>query len=235
MALLATSYTGAVISTGRGTRILLALCALVPVVAAGAETPAHAARRSAIVLNRVKTDDPVVFVTIDDGLTRDPAVAEFLERRGWPITNFILTGQLDEWESTSFFSLLGSGSDFANHSSTHRALKGMNFERQKAEICGAQRRIEAATWKARKWFRPPFGSRDETTYQAAAACGITHVVMWRVSVNRAGIHTWGDSPVRKGDIILLHFVPDLLNSLKMLAAELDRLGLRPAPRADYLS
>ena len=222
-------------STGRAARILLALSALAPVVATGAESPAHAARRSAIVLNRVKTDDPVVFVTIDDGLTRDPAVAEWLEQRGWPITNFILTGQLDEWDSTSFFSLLGKGSDFANHSSTHRALKGMSFEKQKAEICGAQRRIEAATWKARKWFRPPFGSRDETTYQAAAACGISHVVMWRVSVNRAGIHTWGDAPVRKGDIILLHFVPDLLNSLKMLAAELDRLGLRPAPLADYLS
>lgn len=216
-------------------RLLLVLCAVWPVVSVGSEMPSHAARAKAIVVKSVKTDDPVVFVTIDDGLTRDPAVAQWLEERAWPVTHFVLTGQLDTWESSSFFSLLGGKAEFGNHSSSHRALKGMSFDKQKREICGAQARVEAATWKAKPWFRPPFGSHDDTTHKAAAACGITHVVMWKVSVNRAGIHTWGTDPVEPGDIILLHYVPDLLNSLTMLGAELDRLGLRPAVLSDYLS
>lgn len=216
-------------------RLALVACALVPVVAVRSASPAHAARKRAIVLNHVTTDDPVVFITIDDGLTHDPGVAAYLEQLGWPVTNFVLTGQLGDWEGTKYFSLIGKNSEFANHSSSHRALKGMSFEKQKGEICAAQKRIEHATWKARPYFRPPFGSRDETTAEAAAACGITHVVMWKVSVNRAGIHTWGKAPVRKGDIILLHYVPDLKNSLTMLAAELERLHLVPARLSDYLS
>ena len=41
------------------------------------------------VLNWVETDDPVFFVTIDDGLVDSPAVREVIDRYQIPITAFL--------------------------------------------------------------------------------------------------------------------------------------------------
>ena len=41
-------------------------------------------------VRRIETTDPVVFVTIDDGFTRDEAAAKFIIDHRWPITSFVM-------------------------------------------------------------------------------------------------------------------------------------------------
>jgi len=182
-------------------------------------------------LDRIVTTDPVVFVTIDDGFTPVNLVAEELDEWKWPVTNFVILGPLNHW--AGWFARLGPEPLFGDHTRGHPHLKGLPLARQKAEICGGADDVAATTGVRPTWFRPPFGEDDNTTYAAAAACGIRYIVKWRVTVNGPVITTQG-GPIRPGDIILLHFRPDLAVSLAVLKFRLDSLGLHPASLDRYL-
>ena len=82
-------------------------------------------------------------------------------------------------------------------------------------------------------FRPPYGRYNQETLEAAASCGITHVVLWKVVVSDGRITTQG-GPIRRGDIILLHYVKSLDKSLRALDVKLRSLGLSPALLGSYL-
>jgi hypothetical protein len=45
----------------------------------------------------------------------------------------------------------------------------------------------------------------------------------------------GGKSIQRGDIILLHYLNSLESSLKVVLAEIKRLGLRPASLRDYLA
>jgi hypothetical protein len=62
---------------------------------------------------------------------------------------------------------------------------------------------------------------------------MTHLLMWRVTVWGDNISTWGGD-IKAGDVILLHYVQSLSQSIRTLEAELRRLGLKPALLSDYL-
>jgi hypothetical protein len=112
-------------------------------------------------------------------------------------------------------------------------LVGRSLDDQESEICGGAADVAATTGARPAWFRPPGGGLDATTYTAAAECGVKYIVRWRVTVNGPVITAQGGA-IRAGDIILLHYRPDLAVSLAVLKARLDRLGLRPASLDDYL-
>jgi peptidoglycan/xylan/chitin deacetylase (PgdA/CDA1 family) len=109
----------------------------------------------------------------------------------------------------------------------------MAYDAQVHEICDGVDDVAQATGVRPVWFRPPGGAFDDTSVRAAASCGISTVVMWRVRVNGARVETWG-GPIRRGDIILLHYRRDLALSLASLKTQLDAVGLHPAPLDDYL-
>ena len=181
-------------------------------------------------VRRIETTDPVVFVTIDDGFTRDEAAAKFIIDHRWPITSFVMPEPLAA--DVAWFENVSAG--FGTHGSRHIGMHGMRFERQRRNICDGAAYVAALTGQQPVWFRPPFGSHDDTTVEAAAACGMHAVLLWKVTVNGRVISTWG-GPIRPGDIILMHYRGSLAISLEALSEELDRLGLHPADLADYLA
>lgn len=218
----------------RTVRTSARLCVLAAVVTltsglAVAES-AGAATRSQVV-SRVRTEDPVVFVTIDDGSVRSKQARSAVERLRWPVTSFVVPASLER--DPRYFTTFGPDARVENHTVTHRNLTRLSRSQQRREICDASRRIARKTGTRPRWLRPPYGEHNGDTALAAAQCGITHVVTWRVTVNGSNISTWG-GPIRRGDIILLHFRPDLDKSIKALSEELDRLGLEPADLGDYL-
>ena len=182
-------------------------------------------------LYKVDTTDKVVFFTADDGADKPADAAAELERLPWPITSFILPTKVGTY--ASWFSDLGSRNDIATHSARHIALKGLSFEKQKKEICEGERRIKEKFGSTTGYFRPPYGSWDKRTLQAAAACGISHVVLWTVSLNGRTITTW-DGKIHPGNIVLVHYVRSMAQSIRQLEKRLKRQGLTVARLSDYL-
>jgi len=172
-----------------------------------------------------------VFVTIDDGHTRSIAAQHTLDQLGWPVTSFVLTHPFAS--DPSYFQTVGRGSELGNHTISHKDMKTLSFAAQKREICNAQKVFRKKSSNAPVLFRPPYGRFNQETLEAAASCGITHVVLWKVVVSDGRITTQG-GPIRRGDIILLHYVKSLDKSLKALDVKLRPLGLTPALLSSYL-
>lgn len=182
-------------------------------------------------LYRIETDDPVVFITIDDGYDVNGSGLDLLERWRWPVTSFLLP--FNSEDHVPYFQSVGRINDIASHTERHTILKGLSIEKQKKAICEGERRLKQQFGGTTGFFRPPTGSWDENTLIAAAQCGISHVLMWKVSMNGPTMTTWGPPPQR-GDIILIHYVNSLDRSLKRIAWELKKQGLRVARLSKYL-
>lgn len=183
------------------------------------------------VVYRIETEDPVVFITIDDGKYRPADAQAVLKRLKWPITSFLLPRYAQK--NSEWFSRLGAVNDIASHTMNHQRLKGLSLAEQKKEICRGEGRLLGLFGKTTGYFRPPYGLWDDTTVRAASSCGISRVVLWRVSLNGRTITTWGGN-IRAGDIIIVHYVNDMAQSLRRLERELRRLQLTPARLSDYL-
>lgn len=183
--------------------------------------------------SRIDTTDPVVFITIDDGFVRDPRVPELLEQRQAPATLFLISGSIQQ-DPEYFRRFLALGGSINTHTRRHAYLPGMSPADQQDEICAATYTIEHTYGSAGYFFRPPRGESDENTLSAARACGARAMILWRVTVHNGVINTWGTRPIMPGDIILLHFLSTTYDSLVVLFAELDRLGLTVARLEDYL-
>ena len=69
---------------------------------------------------------------------------------------------------------------------------------------------------------------------AAKKCGIKKIVLWNVEADQGKIVKSSWNSIQRGDIILLHYLNSLESSLKLVLAEIKRLGLRPASLRDYL-
>ena len=184
------------------------------------------------VLYKIETKDKVVFLKIDDGADKPADAAAELERLQWPLTSFILPTKVGTF--ANWFSSLGSHNDIATHTARHIALKGLSFEKQKKEICEGERRIKEKFGSTTGYFRPPYGSWDKRTLQAAAACGISHVVLWTVSLNGKTITTW-DGKIHRGNIVIAHYVRSLAQSIRQLEKRLKAQGLTVARLSDYLN
>lgn len=183
------------------------------------------------VVTRVETTDPVVFLTIDDGHTRSPEVQAALEEAGVPASLFLLDGPVEA--DAEFFRNL-PGTVVEAHTRTHPDLRTLSEEAQRAEICGNADTLERAFGRRPVLFRPPYGSYDEATARAAAACGMAAVVLWEASVNGDVVGFRTVPRLRPGDVLLMHFRPSFVTELRALVERVDAAGLRFALLEDYL-
>jgi peptidoglycan/xylan/chitin deacetylase (PgdA/CDA1 family) len=186
------------------------------------------------VVHRITTTDPVVFITIDDGYTKDPAVVSLLRTRHIPVTPFLAQTAINTGHA--YFNLVqdASGQTVQDHSVNHPFLTKLSYDQQKHEICGAA--DQYATWfGTRPWlFRPPYGAYNQTTLRAAQACGMTTIVLWDASLPHSVIRFASGSKFHDGDILLIHWRPNLARDLGIAVDTIERQGLRVAALQDYL-
>jgi peptidoglycan/xylan/chitin deacetylase (PgdA/CDA1 family) len=188
-------------------------------------------------LKRIKTNDPVVFMTIDDGDVGEPETAALLKRRGIPVTSFLTTDIVSQ--SQDFFEKItqSDGQVIQNHTVTHPQLPTLDLAGQEAEICRAN--ADLKDWYGvNPWLlRPPYGEANPTTALAAHNCGLDYLVLWTVNMPAGGggnfSYSNGDG-FQPGDIILAHWRPDLHKDLKRGLREIQRQGFRVAALQDYL-
>ncbi|MFJ5557705.1 polysaccharide deacetylase family protein [Streptomyces sp. NPDC093250] len=206
----------------------------------GFEVDGH--RRLALppVFTTVPTKEKILFLTIDDGDEKDPALLRMMSELKIPYTAF-LSDYLVKEDYGYFKKMQDRGVGLHNHTLHHPYLPALSRARQKREICGMQKVIEKHYGRRPALFRPPYGNYDKNTLRAAKACGITHVPLWNeeVFVDRWEYREW-DRSLHPGDIVLSHFrgrddwkgtMPDMVRRfLDKVTAE----GYAVARLEDYL-
>lgn len=204
------------------------------------------------VISSIPTKRKVVFLTIDDGWEQDPGFLRQVRDQHIPITVFAMRDAVEAkgapdaasgggrylgaggWDY--FRDLHDAGAPIEGHTLTHPNLRTLGYERQKAEICGMSTLIRREIGRRPALFRPPFGNYNGDTTRAARACGIKALVMWTATVQPEGkiAYQVPDKRLRPGDILLLHFRPNLARDFRILVAKIKRRGFEIGDLGAYL-
>jgi peptidoglycan/xylan/chitin deacetylase (PgdA/CDA1 family) len=188
---------------------------------------------NAPVFSRIPTTDPVVFLTIDDGIVQDPAVLDYIRAQNIPVTIFPIPAYVEQNEPY-FQAIHATGATVQDHTVHHIDLTTLSPANQKAEICGPLDEYQQK-FGVRPWiFRPPYGAMNNNVAYAARSCGIRAIVLWKAATNDGRVDTQG-GPLQAGDIVLMHFRTDLRRNLEVVLNTIHSLGLRPAYLSDYLT
>lgn len=129
------------------------------------------------VMTAFETDEPELWLTIDDGPTADtPALLDMLEARGAKAT-FFLKGILAQAHPDLVREILRRGHGVANHSFSHPSgafwcLPPGAIGRQ---IDGCNEAIKAVTGVAPSLFRAPVGTKNPAVHPALKKRGMTLV------------------------------------------------------------
>jgi peptidoglycan/xylan/chitin deacetylase (PgdA/CDA1 family) len=186
------------------------------------------------VLTHIPTDKPVIFLGIDDGLVKSPEAKDWLINHKLPFTLF-LEDDLVRGDYDYFRDLQAAGMTIEDHTISHPDLTTLTLDQQKVEICGAADAMHAAFGNRPALFRPPYGSVDETTRQAAAECGMKAIINWHAKANGGSIQFQdGNTHFLPGDIVLMHFRPEFLQDMKAFTDQVAADGLQVGRLEDWI-
>jgi len=181
---------------------------------------------------RVKTKEPVVFITIDDGIYKDLAARRLVEKRRIPVTSFLTAWTVQD--RARYFERVSSRGSIQNHSATHASFSLLSTDLDH-ELCYTQRKLRRDFGNTPWMMRPPYGAAADSPRVRAVArrCGIERIVMWDTVIDDGRV-SYRDGRLRPGSIMLLHFGPDLEQDLRTALRVARKAGLRPADLAAYL-
>jgi peptidoglycan/xylan/chitin deacetylase (PgdA/CDA1 family) len=159
------------------------------------------------VFSTVPMTDKVVFVTLDDGLVKDPGFIQMVKDFRVPITidlaNLFISDDysyFDKLYETGYVSI-------QNHTVHHLLnMPSLSQAQQLEEIAGMQEILRQRYGVTPYIFRPPGGSYNEATIAAAGQAGIKGVMMWKEAMQitdmqyQTSVHR-----LHPGDIVLAHF------------------------------
>lgn len=195
---------------------------------------ANLADSSVEILNWVETDDPVFFITVDDGLERSPEALALIQEQQIPVTAFLTEYAVRDY--TDYFNeATAYGGSVQNHTMVHGALDDPKTDVE-WEICETQDRFESQ-FGYRPWMlRPPYGAGpdDPDVLKYAEKCGINRIVLWNIVVGNDNKVEYWDPPIRSGDIVLLHWEDNLAEGLQTILDLGREQGLTPASLEDYI-
>jgi peptidoglycan/xylan/chitin deacetylase (PgdA/CDA1 family) len=186
------------------------------------------------VLSRIPTDKPVVFLGIDDGLVRSPETFDWLISHKLPFTLF-LEDDLASNDYDYFRELQDAGMTIQDHTITHADLSTLNLDQQKAEICGSADKFQAAFGTRPTLFRPPYGSFNDLTKQAATECGMKALIVWHAKANGGSIQFQdGNTHFLPGDIVLMHFRHEFLQDMQAFEDQVAKDHLQVGRLEDWI-
>jgi len=159
------------------------------------------------VFSKVPLTDKVVFVTLDDGLVKDPRFIRMVKDFQIPIT-IDLANLFIRDDYAYFEKLYETGHvSIQNHTVNHPLnMPGLSAAQQLDEISGQQEILHRRYGVRPYIFRPPGGNYDETTITSAGRAGLKGVMLWKEAMEitdmeyQTSVHR-----LNPGDIILGHF------------------------------
>lgn len=184
--------------------------------------------------DHIDTTEPVIFITVDDGVHKEAFVNQFIMRLRLPLTLF-LTKDAIHGNYHYFEKLRLSGSGIENHTATHPHMPKLPYEYQKQEICTTSDDLTTHYGTRPTLFRPPYGEYNDDTLRAAKDCGIEAIVLWNVVVDHGQLaYQASHTQLEPGDIVLLHFRPELMQDLRTVLNAAHQRGLSIASLNDWL-
>lgn len=186
------------------------------------------------VIGKIYTDEPVVFLTIDDGVSDDAEAFYMMYKRGIVATLFLNDNNVkSHYDFFRYWQQFGSV--IQNHTISHPHLNGLSYDQQKHEICDNADDMQRAFGKRPELFRSPYGETNDSANKAVAACGMKANVWWSTVVQDGKIqYQDGNTKLRNGDIILLHFTPHLHSDLQVIFDQIDKQHLQIGQLEDWL-
>jgi len=184
-------------------------------------------------IHRVDTTDRVIFITIDDGMVRDPAYLDRFDDLGVPFTSF-LTVPFAEADPGYWRSTQELGGTVQAHTINHPDLRRVGEATVRREVCEPAETFTELFGTRPTLFRPPYGNSNDTVRRVAAECGYRAVIHWTGSTN-IGQLTMQDVELTPGDIILMHYRDTLLADLDDVMARARAEGFRIGRLEDYLA
>jgi peptidoglycan/xylan/chitin deacetylase (PgdA/CDA1 family) len=187
-------------------------------------------------VHRVRTRDPVVFLTVDDGWTRDPAFLALVRRQHLPVTVFLTNAASSRGRDGYFQQLQSAGAVIENHTLTHADLTLVSAAERTRQICSPEGLDHLLFGTRPTLLRPPFGATSAAVLATAESCGIRAVVGWDAVMPAQGdLQTWFGSPtLHAGDIVLMHFQPGMVGQVLRLERIAAAAHLRFALLENYL-
>jgi peptidoglycan/xylan/chitin deacetylase (PgdA/CDA1 family) len=186
------------------------------------------------VFARIATTEPVVFLTIDDGVHKAPEELPLLQASGLRATLF-LTNSAIHRNPQFFVPFVAAGNPVENHTISHRAMSSLGYADQVAEICGEADLQQQQFGRRPTLFRPPEGAFNADTQRAAAACGMQAIVTWVATVDHGAIQYQLARHLRPGDIVLMHFRPEFARDLAAFVTAMRAAGLHTELLEDWLA
>lgn len=187
------------------------------------------------VLTRIETQHPVVFLTIDDGVTRTPEMAALMAGYDYPASIF-LTRDFVQDDPAFFKQFAAQGSVVENHTLSHNInmVSQLGYEQQLAEITGMQEYAEQQFGRRPALFRPPGGAYSIAMRRAVAAAGMQAIVTWEAKANAGRMDYQYGNALRPGDIVLMHFRPEFAADLSAFRAAQLAAGLEVVLLEDFI-
>jgi peptidoglycan/xylan/chitin deacetylase (PgdA/CDA1 family) len=162
---------------------------------------------SPTVFSHVPMTDKVVFVTIDDGIEKDPAFIQMVQDFRIPIT-ISLADVLIRDDYAYFEKLYETGYvSMQNHTINHPlSMPGLSAAQQLYEISGQQEKLRKEYGVTPYIFRPPGGNYNQTTIASAGEAGLKGVMLWKEAMEISDMqYQTAVHRLHPGDIILCHF------------------------------
>ena len=159
------------------------------------------------VFSHVPMTDTVVFVTIDDGIEKDPKFIQMVKDFQIPITISLADvlirddyAYFEELYETGFISI-------QNHTVTHPLdMPSLSASRQLYEISGQQEKLRKEYGVTPYIFRPPGGNYNATTIASASEAGLKGLMLWKEAMQISDMeYQTSAHQLKPGDIILCHF------------------------------
>jgi peptidoglycan/xylan/chitin deacetylase (PgdA/CDA1 family) len=159
------------------------------------------------VFSHVPITEKVAFVTIDDGIEKDPEFIQMVKDFRVPIT-ISLADVLIRDDYAYFEKLYETGYvSIQNHTVTHPlSMPSLSASRQLDEISGQQEKLHKEYGVTPYIFRPPGGNYDATTIASAGEAGLKGVMLWKEAMEISDMEYQTTAHhLHPGDIILCHF------------------------------
>ncbi|HWG26547.1 polysaccharide deacetylase family protein [Actinospica sp.] len=156
---------------------------------------------------KVPTSEKICFVTVDDGIDKDPAFIQMVKDVQVPIT-ISLADTLIRDDYAYFEKLHETGFvSIQNHTVNHPlSMPSMGYQEQFDEIAGQQTKLHKEYGVTPYIFRPPGGNYDSVTREACRAAGLKGMMLWKEAMEIQDMeYQTSDRHLQPGDVILCHF------------------------------
>jgi len=206
----ASASTSAGSASGVDADLLMQRYGLKPFAAAPANPAVKPIRldpENPTIFSKVPTSENICFVTIDDGIDKDPAFIQMVKDFQIPIT-CSLADTLIRDDYAYFEQLYETGyMSIQNHTVNHPlSMPSLSYQEQLDEIAEQQTKLHAEYGVTPYIFRPPGGNYDSVTREATRAAGLKGMMLWKEAMEIEDMeYQTSDRHLQPGDIILCHF------------------------------